>query len=67
MKRAAGLLDVNLTARGSGTKWMNPSEGDGIDLTVYRQSQQQGRLRGSVESMVSGLEGLQRPFRLNVL
>ena len=47
LKGAGGRLDVNLPARGSGTKWTNPSEGDRIDLAVYRRSQQQERLCGS--------------------
>lgn len=36
LKGAGGRLDVNLAVSGSGTKWTNPSEGDRIDLTVYR-------------------------------
>lgn len=47
LKGAGGRLDVNLPARGSGTKWTNPSEGHRIDLAVYRRSQQQERLCGS--------------------
>ncbi len=42
VKGAGGRLDVNFTARGSGTKWTNPSEGRRIDLTVYRQSKAEG-------------------------
>lgn len=38
LKGAGGRLDVNLTARGSGTKWTSPSEGGGTDLRVYRRS-----------------------------
>lgn len=50
LKGTVDQLDVNLPAAGSGTKQTNPSEGHGIDLTVYRRSWQQERLHASVRS-----------------
>lgn len=55
LKGAGGRLGVNLTVRGSGTKQLNPSEGDRIDLRFYRQQE----LHGSVLNMVSTQPGLE--------
>lgn len=58
LKGAGGRVDVNLTARGGGTKWTSPSEGGGTDLRVYRLSQQRER-----RSWVLLREAPRRAFR----